>query len=251
MSVSILAKADKGMIKKKPFPHLVIKDAIDEALYDQLASEFPSNAEIFSKDVQPDKSLRNNARYQTSAATALESPLWNDFVKYHVSHEFYKEVTNLFGSYIGDIHNIQQRFNKDVEELDVCMRENAGRFVASQSGSADVALDCQVGINSPVTQVSTVRGMHTDAPNKLFVGLFYMRTKDDDSTGGDLNLYRYKDRHPRNMNPENLEIFDTVQYDKNTLVFFVNSPYSVHGVTNRSITPHCRRLINFVGEIYK
>ena len=45
-----------------------------------------------------------------------------------------------------------------------------------------------------------------------------------------------------------VEIVNTVKYKKNCLVFFINCNEAVHSVTNRSITHHNRRLVNFLGE---
>jgi hypothetical protein len=41
----------------------------------------------------------------------------------------------------------------------------------------------------------------------------------------------------------------SVPYEANTLVLFLNSPNSVHGVTPRPPTPHVRRYINFQVEL--
>ena len=42
---------------------------------------------------------------------------------------------------------------------------------------------------------------------------------------------------------------NTVKYGANTLLIFVNSPFAVHGVTERQPTPHLRRYINMIGEV--
>jgi hypothetical protein len=41
----------------------------------------------------------------------------------------------------------------------------------------------------------------------------------------------------------------TVPYASNTLVAFVNSAYSIHGVSPRSAASLARRYINFVAEV--
>ena len=40
-----------------------------------------------------------------------------------------------------------------------------------------------------------------------------------------------------------------MHYKANTLLLFVNSPFAVHGVTERQPTPHLRRYVNFVAEM--
>lgn len=45
------------------------------------------------------------------------------------------------------------------------------------------------------------------------------------------------------------ERFATVPYRANTLVTFVNTPDSIHGVSERGVTAHPRRYINFLAEL--
>lgn len=251
MSISILAKAKPEDIKLDPYPHIVIRNAIDEPLYNQLSKEYPSTEEIWKKDTGPNDKLLNNTRYQVSSNTLLESTLWNVFVNYHTSPEFYQEVVALFGNHMEDIHGIYGKYGKSVEELSSGPRVGGGMFAESTRGQADVGLDCQVGMNSPVTEQSRVIGMHVDQPNKIFVSMLYMRESHDDSVGGNLQIYRHKDGHERNMDISNMEIHSTIEYDRNTVVFFINSSYSIHAVTLRNPTPHRRRLVNFIGEVYK
>tara|TARA_Y100000310_G_scaffold333165_1_gene410145 strand:+ start:327 stop:1067 length:741 start_codon:yes stop_codon:yes gene_type:complete len=246
LSLSILAKAKPEDIRIYPYPHIVIRNAIDEPLYNQLAKEYPSIEEIWKKDTGPNNKLLSNTRYQVSSNTPLESTLWNIFVNYHTSPEFYREVINLFGGHIEDIHGILAP-----ADLSSGKRRSGAMFSESLSGETDVGLDCQVGMNSPVFEQSRVIGMHVDQPNKIFVGMLYMRDEQDDSLGGHLQIYRHKHNHEKNMDINNMEIHNTIEYDRNTVVFFINSSYSIHAVTLRNPTPHRRRLVNFIGEVYK
>jgi len=62
---------------------------------------------------------------------------------------------------------------------------------------ADVMLDYQFVVNTPVTTPSTVRGPHVDKPYKLFAALLYFRLPDDRSVGGNLVLERAATRRCR------------------------------------------------------
>ena len=122
--------------------------------------------------------------------------------------------------------------------------------------TTDVHLDAQISINTPVLQTpNSVREAHLDAPDKLFIGLFYLRTDDDDSTGGDLEIARWR-KEPRGMRGpmayrKFVEVVETVPYARNTLILFVNSPNSLHGVTVRSRTKAPRLFMNLVGDVSK
>ena len=43
-------------------------------------------------------------------------------------------------------------------------------------------------------------------------------------------------------------LIEEIEYKKNRLVMFLNSPYSIHGVTKRSKTNYYRKYINIIGE---
>ena len=99
---------------------------------------------------------------------------------------------------------------------------------------------------------SSVRESHVDSPKKIFAGLFYMRDEKDDSLGGDLNLFKFKKKirlHGRSSDPFYVQQFRTVKYRPNTLVFFVNSPRSLHGVSQRFPTKHARRFLYLSGTM--
>lgn len=249
MNFSVLRNAKPEDIILKPYPHIVIKDAVEEGLYKRLESQYPSTREILEKDVGPNDVLLNNTRYQVSANKELESYWWNMFVAYHCSKPFFNEVADLFGEYINikDSHG----YYKNFKDMACGKRNGGGMYKESDSSSFDVGLDCQVGINTPVVETSRVIGMHTDQPNKAFVGMLYMRDEQDDSIGGHLQVYKHKEGHEKNMDINNMEIHSTVEYARNTAIFFVNSPLAIHAVTLRQPTQHRRRLVNFIGEISK
>ena len=88
-----------------------------------------------------------------------------------------------------------------------------------------------------------------------------MRDPDDDSIGGDQEICRWRAKPEfknayipghqvtnTHIDDDQVELVNTVQYRANTLVMFVNSPFAVHGVTERQPTPHVRRYINFIAQ---
>lgn len=84
------------------------------------------------------------------------------------------------------------------------------------------------------------------------MGLFYLRHPDDDSQGGDLELYKYKTNNfkyygQRFIQDKYIEKVKTIKYERNTLVIFLNSINSIHGVSNRSVTNHPRLFVNILG----
>ena len=255
--ISVLAKKNKVIIIRNPYPILIIKDAIDEDVYSQLEKEYPSLEKIFELDNNMSK-IRNNSRYQIGADIGMKnpdiSPLWRQFIKYHSSPEFYQEVIELLGNDIRRLHpHIEVECGKKLEDLSVGIRWN-------NENKEDMVLDCQVGLNSPVTKQTSVKGPHIDNKVELYAGLFYMRDKNDKSRGGMLDIYKhptglYKPKkHPdwgKNcILDSSLIKLNSIPYSRNLFVMFINSWKSIHGVSPRQVTNHCRRLVNIIGEAY-
>lgn len=241
---SLLDRVQAADVRLDPFPHIAVTEALDPALVSRLQEEFPP-LEVIAGE----QSSANNLRMGLSARDALGNPavseLWRHFVAYHTSQSFLDDLLEVFGDAVRATY-------PDLEER-IGPLDGLRAGVRGVDEDADVLLDAQISVNTPVTTPTSVRGAHLDDPDKLFAGLFYLRRDDDHSTGGDLELHRYR-RGPRGFRgPEIYDTFvepvRTVRYASNTLVLFVNSPRSLHGVTVRSVTDVPRRFVNLVAKI--
>ena len=243
----VLARACQSQIVDDPFPHLVVHEALEPDYYRQLAAEFPA-AEIILDGRTPVSN--SNFRYAASAILddARISALWREFTRYHVSQEFFNEVRALFESRIRELHpRLESSVGKPLSDW-----QSSVRF---REPIRDIALECQFTYGTPVDVRSRRIGPHVDREVALYAGLFYMRDDHDDSEGGDLELYRFNAGAPafdpgsRRVPDERVTRCKTIRYASNTLVFFLHSPYALHGVSPRSPTTFPRRHINFVGEL--
>lgn len=254
MTHSILQRASKALIASEPFPHLVIEDALPRDYYDELEACYPD-----LDQVARDEDVGSNKHFFLSAGSVIGSPafpeIWQDFFSFHCSRKFYDEVCDLWDDVVSDLHpGFERNFGRSLREMTVGLRE-PGRQDNPHNLSADVMLDCQFGMNSPVLTPSSVRGPHTDHRGKLYAGLLYFRSPNDDSQGGDLQLLRRR-LHPRLMlkptrpSSRQVECAVTVPYTPNTFVMWINAFSSLHAVTERSVTKWPRRYINFLGECY-
>lgn len=243
---SVLHKASRADISDDPFPHIVVKDALDEELYEALATSFPDAQTIIDG-----RELSDNRYYHYHAREALTdpriSPLWRRFIDYHVSRDFFAEVASLFGDHIRSLHSdLEARIDSRLEDLDTSIR--------FKEEFRDVALECQFAYWPPASEPTRPIGAHVDREVALYAGLLYFRLHEDDSAGGDLELYRFNsDRRRygerRRVPDECVERVKVIEYQRNTLVFFLHSPGSVHGVSPRSATRFPRLHMNFVGEL--
>lgn len=244
---SVLGRARKVDIVGEPFPHIIIQDAIESGEYEKLAADFPS-AEIILNG----RESANNQNFRYTAHEVLDderiSSRWREFMRYHVSPQFFQEVVELFGSHLRALN----------PQLEASAGKQLGEWkcgIRFREPPRDIALECQFAYGTPVERRSRVIGPHVDREVALYAGLLYMREDEDDSEGGDLELYRFVDGSPaferdsRRVPDERVAPFRSIRYAKNTLVFFLHSPYSLHGVTPRCMTPFPRRHVNFVGEL--
>jgi hypothetical protein len=254
MTNSILSRLSEGDIVVSPFPYIHKTGALDSVHYDELAASFPSLERIAAG-----RPITNNKLYNLSAPDVVADKtmpeVWRNFFAYHCSRDFFRAFLNLWRAAIEQEYpDLGSRFGKPLDDL-ACAVRSPGKEKPASNFSADMMLDCQFGINSPVTEVSTVRVPHIDNPHKLFSAILYFRDPEDDSSGGDLQLYRLKTpsyRHNSKLDvPENVLTEDrVVSYQPNSLIMWLNTPRSIHGVTPRSKTNFPRRYINFIGESY-
>jgi hypothetical protein len=245
MAPSLLARIRPDDVTVEPFPHVVVRDVLDPAWCDALVADFPPDAVVAA-----DHPTGSNRRFSYPAAQALKddrlSPSWREFIRTHVSQSFLDDLVRLFGPHVDRLYPGLLGRNRALR---------AGIRNQDSFANADVLLDAQVSINTAVTgQPSSVRPVHVDDPHKLFAGLFYLRHPDDDSRGGDLELYRLRGRafafHAGPyMAQRYVERTATVRYEKNVLVLFVNSLRSLHGVSVRQPTAWTRRFFNLVAEL--
>ena len=245
--IDLLARARSMTLETDPFPHLLIDDALDAESYSMLASQFPSVDVVNRRG----RRVRNNHLYLLSAADVAThpaiSPAWKAFFRYPVSVDFWRDVLPLIKSQLLTINpGLESLASRSLEDFRVGERRKDEAF------TGEISLDCQFGVNSPVTRASTVRSPHLDRPTKLFNALLYCRAPEDDTPGGGLILYRTTGplaySEGSSIMPTRVVPAKRIAYRANRLVLFLNSPWSVHGVEPRPVTPHVRRYINFLCE---
>ncbi len=254
--LSILTKARREDIRMHPYPHLVIHDALPTDLYATLEAGFPTLEEVAGDEIG-----KNNRATQKTAEQTLADPNvideWKAFFRYHTSRDFYLEFLELWAPTLETMYpNIKRDFGKSLAEFSVGMRAS-GRDQAARNNEFDVMLENVFGINTPVREVSQVRGPHGDVSYKMFSSLLYFRDAEDDSTGGEYQLFAMKRRlFPQRLR-KNIPVryLDesskvTVPYRANTLIHWLNGARSVHDVSPRSVTPFTRRYVAVAGECY-
>jgi hypothetical protein len=252
--LDILGRVSRADIHLEPYPHVLVHDALPQAVYDSLAASFPT-LEYVARDEAP----LNNKACLRGAADVVGDPavgsMWQAFFDYHLSQAFFARFVDVWGDTVERVHpGILENFGKPLADFEVGTRAT-GKGLASANREPDIVLDCVFGVNTPVRTATAVRGPHIDSPYKLFSSLLYFRLPEDRSTGGEYELYESK----RRMYPKRLlkkiparyvRPVKAVPYRANTLLFWLNSAVSIHGVSPRQVTPLPRRYVAVMGECY-
>jgi hypothetical protein len=257
--VSILQNFKSSDLKSDPYHYFSLENALPAKLYEHMQADYPKLDTFYKYSHRTDEQqLKQNAFYKLHANKAIENPqmlsgAWNDYVAYHTSQEFFDEAINKLGNAIEKTYpGLLSKMSKKSETGKPTTSIRNAEPVTRQTAAA---LDCMVGINSPVTQEGTrVIRAHLDNPKMLFAGLFYLRMPEDTSTGGDFLIYEWKNPESpkyierREIAEDQVRLRDVVPYRANSFVWFLNSFGAVHGVSVRSPTPTPRRLCEVVAD---
>lgn len=232
MNLDVTQSVTKDDLILDPCPYFAIYDALPQSLYQQLVDEYPE-----AHMLQDGKTHFQARRYrQHEFEQGTVSNLWQEFVAYHNSFEYKNRVLNLFEPALEKYYS---NFMAELELAPVSARHGG------QKGS--VQMEVQFVLNG--MQENTVRTPHLDNSRELFAGLLYMRKDEDISTGGDISVFRRLVDKPeyhgtREVNVDQVETAGSVPYRANTMIMFLNTSDSIHGVSPRLGANCVRRYVN-------
>ena len=248
-TLSLLQNYKVEDLRVNPFPYLVIENALPDSICEELLSTYPS------PESQGVDQSQNNLRWSTKARDLPKVPglasIWAEIIAYHTSQAFLDEVLNVFQS------SLLSMYTHHFPDVDSLLGSTAVTRDISTSSKGALALDAQVSGNTPTSLPSAPRGVHFDSPNALYGGLYYLRDHQDNSLGGDLQIWKWADKYNyrkksgeyREAVPrKHVELVETVPYKLNTFVLFINSIDSLHSVTIRQPTNHTRKFINLLAD---
>ena len=244
----LFQKLQSAEVVEQPFPYFVIENFLPSEICAQLIAELPPVDAFVGKE-GPGDNTRFNLSYQRSLENPKVSQLWREVLSIGMSQAYLDQILRLFRHSIYQFYpDFDQRFGA-VDTLAASGRDG------TKKRHGTVTLDAQIAINTPArTGGTSVRGPHLDRIDKLFVGLLYLRLPNDDSTGADLELLKPVASRPifapqRFLPREAAHLVRKIPYRANTLVMFLNTPQSLHGVTPRGTASVPRYFINLLGEM--
>jgi hypothetical protein len=249
-SLSVLRHVRPSDVVEDPYPFVVIHEALPDDLCNALIADYP-RLDILGVDGSKNNSRWSIPAWDASRNSAIAT-VWKDFVAYHSSPAFFDDFVRVFGNHVVRLYPNVFPDIGSLRALRLGIRER------DETDSCDLFLDAQISGNTAVRDASSVKTIHVDSEHKLFTGLLYLRRPEDDSTGGDLDVLRFrKDLTAAQWRKrfDGMFIDDAlaehvtrIPYSRNTLVMFVNGPNALHGVTVRQPTQHLRLFMNLVGE---
>mgnify|MGYP001204580641 CR=1 FL=1 len=237
---SVLQNRKNIKFRFEKFPYLIIDDALPNDLYKKLSNTFPKYEKIIGNN-----EYKENFAYRYNAFNSLRdseiNSEWREFIKFHTSYEFLEEFYDVFGDSIKKIYKVEKErlFTKD----NIGVRFEKNNYLN---------LDCQFVINTPTSGETKVIEPHLDNPVELYAALLYMKDVDDNSEGGNLTTHTFKGKPSfygkSRVREDKINLIEEIEYKRNRLVMFLNSPYSIHGVTRRAKTNFYRKYINIIGD---
>jgi hypothetical protein len=251
----VLSKVSSLNVILQPYPHVVVRNAIDEDLFKQLDREFPRRKLLLGDRLVEDKMYEYSAR--KIVCNPAIHPIWREFVSYHISRKFFKDILRVFGAAIPTLHpSLEQKLGKPLNKLTIGMRDmESGN--SEKADEVDLAMDCQFYLNYTRSR-RRIAGPHIDRGTQFYGAMLYFRDPADNSFGGDFQICEannyaklfISENAVNETEVKNSRVVKTVKYEANTLVFFLNSAKSIHAVSPRSATPFIRRHINICGDLF-
>lgn len=246
---SVLSGITPADVRHDPYPHVFVRDVLDDDTHRALSESFPPFSMIGWND--PSVKPGSNRRYQMSAWPIQNHPdlpdVWKAFVTLHSSPAFFAEVVALFRDHWPAA--LKEALGGDL------LGHPMGLLLRDGFEQARILQDARAEINTPVTAgPSSSRGQHLDTLNRMFTCLYYLRHPDDDAVGGDLELFRWKngpiaDIDCHTLPADAVEVVSVIPYRANQVVIFPQGIDAIHGVGIRQPTPHTRRYVFISAEI--
>ena len=133
-----------------PYPHYLTANAVSEDAYRALEEDFPDLETILDG-----RSYISNQAVRMTVKQVMGdrrvSPLWREFFEYHTSSAYWQDVVRVFGArFRREFPGLEERVGRPYEEWRVAPRGSAGE--------ADIHLDCQFVMNTPVMATSSFTG---------------------------------------------------------------------------------------------
>jgi len=226
----------------KPYPYMCMDKCLPQDYYNELAAARPD-----WKRIARDKAGKNNVRVDMHSMEIISNAdmpmIWREFVSFHTSQEFFKQWCRVFAPLVNAYYPwLEWALGKPLNQCTVSPRSGP---------DADLYLECQLSVNTPVTKQCCTIGPHLDNPEEIYGSMLYMNDGDQEHEGV-LEIYNTTDKphiYGKRLIDNPGEVVHFIPYRANRYIGFINSPYSVHGVSKRNVTDRARLMVNLSLEL--
>ena len=227
---------------KNPYPFVIIDDFLKLETYKEITEKFPT-----LKAFENYGDIKGNNIQIRMGFLSLSKELdlfWKEFGSYFLNENFFY---NLCKFYDDDIKNLYPKIYDKIKKKNL----KIGIQGIDNFDDCDVLLDFQIGINTPVEKVVSVRGPHIDNKKSIYTGLCYLKDSDDYTDSGHFTLYKLKQLKlmilgsGRSVNLTDVKNYKEIKYKSNRLITFLNTKKSIHGVSPREVTNKVRKFFSF------
>src|SRR3954470_18312940 len=144
-ALGLLSGVRPDEIIDDPYAHFVRSNILPSDIYAALEADFPSLEMILNgRPAGSNQAVRMTVKQVLNDRRI--SPLWREFFEYHTSSEYWRDIVRLFGDrFRSAFPTLEERVGRRYQDWRVVPRGFAG--------DADIHLDCQFVMNTPVTQV--------------------------------------------------------------------------------------------------
>lgn len=260
MEITAFDRARAQDIVLAPFPHLVIPHALPDALYQELIACRPDPFSHY--DAPP------NLRLPIAAHLLMTMghipPLWKELASALTAPAICRRVATLFADHLHPDQPLAVLAEDPTQERDwglvhrdSPMDQTLAPIPHPRQPKNTIFTEARLEVVSPSAETDggSHRRAHLDSRNRLFTALLYLRPDDDQSQGGGLDLFRWR-QAPTLAQMEAFELDETVvercatlPYQGNTIAVFPQSPEALHGMAPRGPASHQRAYLFISAEM--
>lgn len=230
-------KIGEAMVIENPMAHIYVEDVFPPDFYSDLLRSLPVREDYTAKPPPyQERSFINLSPSGVGAISPTSRDFWQDIAAWIVSDRFVDLCIRKFQPWVASTYPFRAEMINEASNRDGSIAVTPRALLARDFGVFHV-------------------GPHTDGANKIVTYIFYLPKTDEMVEFGTM-FYKPKDPSYRNWNSvhHKFEDFEETQlspYKPNSLVGFVKTDRSFHGVADRAYPNIGRDIILFAPEIGK
>ena len=231
-------------IIQEPFPHLIIENALPDNLANELLESMPKFNDIkdklfctayrFEDNGNPIEGSKYLLRRSKIAQIQEFPEIWKHLIEFQSNKISIERWWQIFSK------QISSYYPKQFEELKAAESWNYGIRSNDSATDHDFLVDAELVYHAPSSLTTQERGPHIKVRNKLMEFHYLLRHPNDDTKGGDFEIYKFKencfityDSQQQIKNKNTLIPVKTIPYKHNQVIAWLNTPNTITAYSPR------------------